>query len=99
MHYRPPNTHHQPGMAAIWTALMGALGHSEQEKMFRPWWDALEDFVIYALIMLGLIVSPTTIFNGTPLFCTLCTKVGKAIITLNAINHSPHLIILLGEIT
>ena len=51
-------------MAAIGTALMGALGHSEQEKMFRPWWDSLEDFVIYALIMLGLIVSPTTIFNG-----------------------------------
>ena len=64
-------------MAAIGTALMGALGHSEQEKMFRPWWDALEDFVIYALIMLGLIVSPTTIFNGTPLFCTLCTQVSN----------------------
>ena len=62
-------------MAAIGTALMGALGHSEHEKMFRPWWDALEDFVIYGLIMLGLIVSPTTIFNGTPLFCTLCSQV------------------------
>ena len=24
--------------------------------------------------MLGLIVSPTAIFNSTPLFCTLCTR-------------------------
>ena len=89
-------------MATLGTALMGALGHSDEEKMFRPWsvfyshpstlieahqwfvwvgydgiyllclyivrcyilhmidvctrWDALEDFVIYGLIMLGLIV-------------------------------------------
>ena len=62
-------------MATLGTALMGALGHSDEEKMFRPWWDALEDFVIYGLIMLGLIVSPTTIFNGTPLYCTLCRLV------------------------
>ena len=42
-------------------------------------WDALEDFVIYGLIMLGLIVSPTTIFNGTPLYCTLCRLVTIAV--------------------
>ena len=31
-------------MAAIGAALMGrVLGHSEAEKAFRPWWDALED--------------------------------------------------------
>ena len=35
----------------------------------------LEDFVIYGLISLGLIVLPTQIFQGTPLFCTLCTTV------------------------
>lgn len=58
------------------TRLMGGLmSHSDAEKMFRPWWDAIEDFVIYGLIMLGLIVTPTTIFNGTPLFCTLCAQV------------------------
>ena len=34
------------------------------------------DYVVYGLIMLGLIVSPTAIFNSTPLFCTLCTKAG-----------------------
>ena len=35
------------------------------------------DYVVYGLIMLGLIVSPTAIFNSTPLFCTLCTKEGQ----------------------
>ena len=41
-------------------------------------WDTLEDFVIYGLIMLGLIISPTTIFNGTPLYCTPCISVSGA---------------------
>ncbi len=30
--------------------------------LFRPWWDALEDFVIYGLILLGLIVRKPIIF-------------------------------------
>ena len=62
-------------MAAIGTALMSTLSHTDQEKMFRPWWDNLEDFVIYGLISLGLIVLPTQIFQGTPLFCTICSTV------------------------
>ena len=62
-------------MAALGTALMSTLSHTDQEKMFRPWWDNLEDFVIYGLISLGLIVLPTQIFQGTPLFCTICTTV------------------------
>ena len=54
---------------------MSTLSHTDQEKMFRPWWDNLEDFVIYGLISLGLIVLPTQIFQGTPLFCTICSTV------------------------
>ena len=68
-------------MAAIGTALMSTLSHTDQEKMFRPWWDNLEDFVIYGLISLGLIVLPTQIFQGTPLFCTICTTV-RTILTI-----------------
>jgi len=65
-------------MATLGTALLGSLmGHTDAEKMFRPWWDTLEDFVIYGLIMLGLIISPTTIFNGTPLYCTPCISAGQ----------------------
>ena len=34
-------------MAAIGAVLMGkVLGHSEAEKAFRPWWDALEDYLV-----------------------------------------------------
>jgi hypothetical protein len=68
-------------MAFLGTTIMGALGHSEAEKMFRPWWDTLEDFVIYGLIMLGLVISPTTIFNGTPLYCTPCVTVSGGRLT------------------
>jgi hypothetical protein len=30
----------------------------------RPWWDNFEDFLVYGLVMLGLIVAPTAIING-----------------------------------
>jgi len=60
-------------MAAIGTALMGkVLGHSSAEKAFRPWWDSLEDYLIYGLVMLGIILVPTAIITGTPLDCNYC---------------------------
>jgi len=60
-------------MASVGDALISkVLGHSAAEKAFRPWWDNLEDYLIYGLVMLGLIVLPTAIINGTPLDCTLC---------------------------
>ena len=60
-------------MAALGTTLMSkVMGHSEAEKAFRPWWDVLEDFMIYALVMLGLIVIPTAMIMGTPLDCNFC---------------------------
>ena len=31
---------------------------------FRPWWDNFEDFLVYGLVILGLIVAPTAIVNG-----------------------------------
>ena len=72
-------------MAAIGTALMSGLSHTDQEKMFRPWWDNLEDFVIYGLISLGLVVLPTQIFQGTPLACTICTTVRQSQSNLSVI--------------
>jgi len=60
-------------MAAIGTALMGkVLGHSEAEKAFRPWWDSLEDYLIYGLVMIGIVLVPTAIVTGTPLDCNYC---------------------------
>ena len=41
-------------MASIGEALVSkVLGHSAAEKAFRPWWDNLEDYLVYSLVMLG----------------------------------------------
>jgi len=62
-------------MAAIGSLLMDkVLGHSTAEKAFRPWWDTLEDFLIYSLVLLGIIVVPTAIITGTPLDCNFCQE-------------------------
>jgi len=62
-------------MAAIGSLLMDkVLGHSSAEKAFRPWWDTLEDFLIYSLVLLGIIVVPTAIITGTPLDCNFCQE-------------------------
>ena len=46
-------------MASIGNALVSKiLGHSAAEKAFRPWWDNLEDFLVYGLVMLGKISDP-----------------------------------------
>ena len=91
-------------MALLGTKLMGGLmSHTDSEKLLRPWWDAIEDFVIYGLIMLGLIVTPTTIFNGTPLFCTLCTQVdinfilllSKIFVLINVISSQVSVVLVL----
>lgn len=46
-------------MAAVGTALLGrVLGHSKAEKAFRPWCDSFEDFLIYGLFMIGVVLAP-----------------------------------------
>ena len=61
-------------MASLGNALVGRiLGHSAAEKAFRPWWDTLEDYLVYGLVMLGLLTVPTSIItSGTPLDCNFC---------------------------
>ena len=60
-------------MAALGSLLMNkVLGHSDAEKAFRPWWDTLEDILIYSLVILGVITVPTAIITGTPLDCSPC---------------------------
>jgi len=60
-------------MASLGSALINKVfGHSEAEDAFRPWWDSLEDFLIYGLVMLGLLVVPTAMVMKTPLECTFC---------------------------
>ena len=41
-------------MAVVGGALLDKfIGTSEAEKAFQPWWDTVEDFLVYGLIMLG----------------------------------------------
>ena len=54
------------------TIISNVFGQTDAEKAFRPWWDNLEDFMIYGLVMLGLIITPTAIIMGTPLDCNYC---------------------------
>ena len=62
-------------MSAILTALKDkVLGHTDAEKAFRPWWNTLEDFLLYGLVMLGIIIVPTAMVTGTPLDCTYCLQ-------------------------
>ena len=60
-------------MAQIGNQLMSQLfGHSKAEKAFRTWWDVLEDYMIYSLVALGLLVMPTSMITSSQLDCTLC---------------------------
>ena len=41
-------------MAVVGSALLDKfIGTSEAEKAFQPWWDTVEDFLVYGLILLG----------------------------------------------
>ena len=48
------------------------LYHSKAEIVFRPWWDRLEDLLIYSLLMLGIVLAPTAMVMESPLHCTIC---------------------------
>ena len=50
-------------MAQIGTDLMTrVVGHTEAERAFRPWWDIVEDYIIYALAMIGILGPLTFVF-------------------------------------
>ena len=42
----------QAAMAALGSALLSSLGLSQAERAFRPWWDAIEDHIVYTIIIL-----------------------------------------------
>jgi len=61
-------------MATLGNALVTKiLGHTKAEQAFTPWWDNLQDFLVYGLVMLGLIVAPTAIVSSSPLECIMCS--------------------------
>ncbi len=59
-------------MAAVAGELSKQIkGHSEGAACFRPWWDTVEDNVLYAFVVLGMIALPVSFFSKTPVECTL----------------------------
>ena len=41
-------------MAVVGTAIISKyLSNSEAEEAFQPWWDTLENYAVYGLIVLG----------------------------------------------
>jgi len=50
------------------------FGQTDAEKTFRPWWDNLEDVLLYGLIIIALILYPTSIISNAPLECTICKE-------------------------
>jgi len=62
-------------MAALGSALLSSLGLTQAERAFRPWWDAIEDHIVYTIIILGILVAPTSlVMTASPLDCTLCRQ-------------------------
>ena len=43
-----------------------------QPSNYRPWWDKLEDYILYGLVMIGLITLPNSFVLGKNLECTFC---------------------------
>ena len=41
------------------------VSHTAAEQAFHPWWDDLEDYMVYGLIMVGVVLIPTAIVTGT----------------------------------
>ena len=62
-------------MAALGAALMGrVVTHTDAERAFHPWWDDLEDYLVYGLVLVGVVLVPSAIVTGTPLDCNYCQE-------------------------
>ena len=48
------------------------VSHTKAELAFHPWWDDIEDYMVYGLVMVGIALIPTAIVTGTPLDCNFC---------------------------
>ena len=46
--------------------------HTQAEMAVHPWWDDMEDYMVYGLVMVGVVLIPSAIVTGTPLDCNFC---------------------------
>lgn len=68
-------------MAAIAGELSKQIkGHSEGAQGFRPWWDTVEDNLMYAFVILGKITKTIYIYVGKelPLLCPFLHRPGDS---------------------
>ena len=50
------------------------LTHSKAEKAFKPWWNTLENYILYSMVMIAILVKQTDIMKGTSMDCTFCQQ-------------------------
>ena len=61
--------------AVLGSMLMSKVeSRNDHEKAFLPWWDVMEDYMVYGLVLVGLILIPQAVVSGTPLFCEYCVE-------------------------
>ena len=61
-------------MASIESAIFKALNFLPAQSAFRPWWDQIEDWSVYLLLIGGVLLIPTSVPVGMPLDCTYCKE-------------------------
>lgn len=54
------------------------MGQSDAEKAFRPWWDHLEDKLLYFFVVMSMVTLPMTFLSNTPLDCTIHSSLWPA---------------------
>ena len=59
-------------MASIQSAIYTALYFSPAQSAFRPWWDQIEDWSVYLILIAGVLMIPTSVPVGMPMDCTYC---------------------------
>lgn len=58
---------------SIVSSLLGQLSLSPAEKAFRPWWDDFENFIVYSMVIISILVAPGAfLVNGKVLECNRC---------------------------
>ena len=48
------------------------LSLSKAEKAFQPWWCSLENYLLYSIIMIAVMLLQTDRIKGTSMDCTFC---------------------------
>ena len=61
-------------ISAVSKDLFQSLTLSKSEKAFHPWWDTLENFILYGMITTAIMVLQTDVMKGTSMDCTFCQK-------------------------